>query len=1184
VRRPLFWVLVAILGAFAYMLSAGEARVSTGDSDTGGKKAWITSMFAMAQWICVLVFLFHSFFVAVAAGMVVIRDDEERVGDLLHSTPLTTREYVWGKWLGVLASFLLILAAQLAMHAVCNHLLTGSEKEELVGPFALANYVVPALIFGVPTIVLVAGVSYAIGLWTRKPIPVFFFPAALLLLCLFFLWGWNPSWLQSDHPGIDRLLMWIDPAGLRWLRHTWLDVDRGVDFYNHEAIGLDAGFAVSRGAMIALGLLAVHLAERRFHATLRGSHGVARAVQPEEAPRAGQGTLAGLGMGSKAPGLVAGALEVARVELRGLRSQPGLYLFVPLILLQVITNALVRVGPFDTPLLSTSGSLAAEGFNTLSLLVCLLLLFYTVESLERERSRGLDSIYYATPARTTSILFGKSIANSAVGAVIVLAAFLASAIALAVQGKAPIELSPFALLWGVVLVPTFFAWTSFVAALHALIRNRFASYAVAFGVLAFTGYRQMTGEMNWVGNWNLWNSVSWSDLGPLEIDREALVWNRVLFLSLGVALTVFAVKLFPRRDLDASTVLLRLRPLPLLRSAARSTPLLAVPLLSGAWLFHLVDEGRGGDGREKREKDYWRKNLATWRDAKSPTIVDAVLDIELEPERSFLRVRGEYQLVNDHAEALKRFAVTPDFAYEEFEWKLDGVETEPEDRSGLRVFELKRPLEPGAKLAFGFAFEGECPSGVSKNGGGASEFVLPSGVVLTAFSSHLVPRIGFVESIGIDDENRYDAKEYPSDFYVGETRSGLGNNSSATTRITVRVPDAYLANSVGVLEEERIENGVRTCVWRSDYPVEFFNVVCGKWEVRRGRGTAIYYHPEHVWNVDEMLEALDGAREHYSRWFHPFPWQELKLSEFAAHAGYAQGFPTNITFSEGIGFLAESDPRSRVAFLVTAHEAAHQWWGNLLNPGEGPGGNILSEGMSHFSTMLLAEEVRGLRERIEFCRRIESRYSQNRQVDSEKPLVWVDGSRAGDTTVTYDKGGWVFWMLLQHMGRENALAGLQAFIRKYHGNRDHPVLQDFVASMREFAPDAAAFDAFTQQWFFEVVVPEYALSEAEKRADGSAWLVTVRIENKGTGRMPIEVCAARGERFPENEADALSAAGTVQAAQPDEAYHDVRERIELGAGESRTLTLHCDFEPERVLVDPDALVLQLRRERASVEL
>jgi hypothetical protein len=33
---------------------------------------------------------------------------------------------------------------------------------------------------------------------------------------------------------------------------------------------------------------------------------------------------------------------------------------------------------------------------------------------------------------------------------------------------------------------------------------------------------------------------------------------------------------------------------------------------------------------------------------------------------------------------------------------------------------------------------------------------------------------------------------------------------------------------------------------------------------------------------------------------------------------------------------------------------------------------------------------------------------------------------------------------------------------KYHHNVDHPVLQDFVATMREHASDTAAYDAFTQ--------------------------------------------------------------------------------------------------------------------------
>jgi hypothetical protein len=45
-----------------------------------------------------------------------------------------------------------------------------------------------------------------------------------------------------------------------------------------------------------------------------------------------------------------------------------------------------------------------------------------------------------------------------------------------------------------------------------------------------------------------------------------------------------------------------------------------------------------------------------------------------------------------------------------------------------------------------------------------------------------------------------------------------------------------------------------------------------------------------------------------------------------------------------MGFLAKQSPHMNAPFLVTAHEAAHQWWGGLLMPGDGPNGAILSEG------------------------------------------------------------------------------------------------------------------------------------------------------------------------------------------------------------------------------------------------
>ena len=54
-----------------------------------------------------------------------------------------------------------------------NHVLPNSEAQEMRGPFHVLNYLKPALLFSVPTIVFLAGVSFAVGEWTRRPVLVF---------------------------------------------------------------------------------------------------------------------------------------------------------------------------------------------------------------------------------------------------------------------------------------------------------------------------------------------------------------------------------------------------------------------------------------------------------------------------------------------------------------------------------------------------------------------------------------------------------------------------------------------------------------------------------------------------------------------------------------------------------------------------------------------------------------------------------------------------------------------------------------------------------------------------------------------------------------------------------------------------------------------------------------------------
>ena len=1234
-RRPLFWIWIAVVLLMAWSFSTGNARIQSGDSDVGGTKAFLNSEFALAQIFSVVVLMIGSFFIAVAAGMVVLHDEELQVGGLLHSTRLSPREYVWGKFLAVIVSCLAVLAIQVAGTAFFYHVLTGAEEAEFIGPFVLANYLRPTLFMALPTVLFLAGLTFWIGERFRRPILVFFLPVACLLACVFFIWNTSPNWVPT---WAQTTLEYIDPAGYRWLSETYLLEDRGVSFYNHQPIAYDTDFLISRALLALLGLVGVIAAAAHFGRTLRGTSKVpvrraslfsrirgSEAVPSESASSrrsAIPATLRTLNMSARRPGFLSGLVTITRVEFRELRSSPGLYLFVPLIVLETVMNALFLPGVFETEVLMTGGILAVRGVNFLSSMVCLLLLFYTVESLRREEGTGLSQIFSSTPVRTASILFGKALANSLVGVVAIGVTMITSLAVLAVQGHVPLAAWPFVLVWCLVLLPTFLLWCSFTGLIYSIVRSRYTTYALALAAMIWTGREYWGGDLNWVWNWPLWGTLQWSDMGTFELLRTELVMNRVVALLLTLLFTVLTVRLFPRRQFDATNTLLRLRPLPLLKRALFLSPVLIPPIVLGLLLNSRIAAGWQGEAMDKATKDYWRKNVRTWTDSAIPDIAMADVELDLYPERRGFECKGSFTLVNNNVDALDVIPITRGFHWrrpdslppdedesEDPLWTLDGEPCEPIDAAGLMLFPLPAPLRRGESVEIGFHHSGEVPAGASENGGGSSEFILPSGIVLTSFRPTFVPSVGYRDGIGVDEDNRSDTKEFADDHYEGETRGLFGGSwTDYHVRMKVSAPEEFTINCIGIKTSDEVAAGRRTVAWETDTPVRFFNVVAGRWNVIRGElDTAIYYHAGHDYNVEAMIEALDGARRWYSEWFYPYPWKELKISEFPALAGYAQGFATNIPFSEAIGFLTKGDEEEADApFLVTAHETAHQWWGNILVPGEGPGANLLSEGMAHFSTLLLFEQMRGLRGRIAFARKIEEQYGERRTGDSERPLVKIDGSRPGDTTVTYDKAGWVFWMLLDHMGRENALQGIQSFIRHYRTDRDHPVLQDFLAHMRPFAPDVEAYDAFTRQWFFEVVVPEYELHDVLADGDAEAgWSVTLTVENIGTGVMPIEVCASTGERFPDEDdapederdaeppdSDAVLAAesetdpATESAAadHSDGAYRELRTTITLGAGESAQVVLECPFEPERVVLDPDARVLMLRRRRAQQEL
>ncbi|MFK7849233.1 MAG: M1 family aminopeptidase, partial [Rhodothermales bacterium] len=385
----------------------------------------------------------------------------------------------------------------------------------------------------------------------------------------------------------------------------------------------------------------------------------------------------------------------------------------------------------------------------------------------------------------------------------------------------------------------------------------------------------------------------------------------------------------------------------------------------------------------------------------------------------------------------------------------------------------------------------------------------------------------------------------------------------------------------GIKMAETQEANKTVVIWETTVPVTVINVMAGQWAVEStyvadvtdslGSGednTAVYYHPAHDYNMEEIMDALVAARQQYSEWFYPYPWGDLRINEFPNLDQNATGFPINISFSEGVGFLTKPEPGAYLPFVVAAHEVAHQWWGHILSPAEGPGADFLIEGMANYSSLLLLESEKGDAARRTFSRYMERQYVRSRRIDSEIPLIMNNAENSQGESVAYNKGAWVMWMLRSQLGEVQMMDGLKSFVGK-NALRDDalPDLKELIHIFRSAAPDSSAFALFEDQWFNHVVLPEFRLTHVEIKQEDAGWKVQATIENVGTGIVEVDVAAV--EEMPD-----------LERGEPDYSGQAVVKTLRLTPGQPVTFDIEAGFKPEGLVVDPHVMMLQVNREKA----
>jgi hypothetical protein len=243
----------------------------------------------------------------------------------------------------------------------------------------------------------------------------------------------------------------------------------------------------------------------------------------------------------------------------------------------------------------------------------------------------------------------------------------------------------------------------------------------------------------------------------------------------------------------------------------------------------------------------------------------------------------------------------------------------------------------------------------------------------------------------------------------------------------------------------------------------------------------------------EIGAALDFMVQHFG----PPPVKTLAVSPIPGVFG--QGFP-GLLYLSTLAYLNPADrppgwqnESSRTFFseLLHAHEAAHQWWGNLVTSATYRDDWVM-EALANYSALLVLEKRKGRRA----LDAVLDEYRRNLlPVDSFGPIVWGTRLISSQTpgawrAITYEKGSWILHMLRARLGDAPFLRMLGELAKR---KRFQPLTTDeFRLLAAEFLPPGSEdpkLEMFFEQWVYSTGIPALKL---EYKVSGKAPKVRLR--------------------------------------------------------------------------------------------
>jgi len=324
------------------------------------------------------------------------------------------------------------------------------------------------------------------------------------------------------------------------------------------------------------------------------------------------------------------------------------------------------------------------------------------------------------------------------------------------------------------------------------------------------------------------------------------------------------------------------------------------------------------------------------------------------------------------------------------------------------------------------------------------------------------------------------------------------------TETVVVFDKAYNVLSNGdLLEEKDNKDGTKTWHYKINHPHAGYLLMLAidkyaikKTKTKRGTPINFWYYPEHP----ERLEPSSMYSERIIEFLedeigYAYPWgaySQVMVQDFM----YGAMENTSATVFGDFFWVDNRAFLDRNYIGVNAHEATHQWFGDLITA-RNDADHWLQESFATFYPGLFVGSVYGQDETY-----WSFRGSMNGALAAgEKNSLPVRNSEAGSGR-HYPKGASVLYMLQHVMGRDNFRRGVQLYLSRYGFSGVET--RDFEIAMTDAC--GMNMDWFFDQWIYRGGEPQYKVS-AQKVAAGTEFTVeqvTPKDPTVGVFKMPID--------------------------------------------------------------------------------